>query len=1778
MKITIGNNKNINKAAVTEASEEVKAASEGKTELVKERRLCRRIYSGGYKKTIADFHGEPVFYKTEDGGYREIDNTLADSGDCLEAARNSFRTRFFKHAEGGKVLDVDQDGHTVELISLDAASRGCVAENCSEKARERTRSTVVFRGISDNSDLEYTVSADRVKENIVINSRAEKYEYSFAMNTSNLYAAASEDGSCLELRRRESAARQFYIPSPIMFDAAGAQSDAAYYEVSEENADRLIIKVIADADWINAEDRVFPVVIDPQIVVDNYYGGYGYNASRVSSYGASVFEYETYEGDKKINSKLWLYHDGTKTIDCRLIIKTRAIPKRLTAHVKRAVLELTTEQYSSGGNFIVGGSYYAGYSEGVQKISADITQFFNNAEEDVVIPIEHYAIRGELTDKNIKFHLPVLKIESDVDYYGGEENIRPATKTISGAGGMENVVYLADGGIRQYFTSLNVNSLMIPLNITHIFTNAVNSSPFGNGWRLNLERKLVKSDEDIVSNTLFTYTDEFGDQYQFIEKYYYIEEGKKVFIDKDDVSISLQGELTDDAGHKIQTCQYCCGYTLVSELDDFKGVEYVEQRQDEQIQLENYVNQYSQTLKTYVAVYANNGKIISRLNELSVSEYDRVLNDATNKYSNGLFVTESEALQLQSLYADSSNNSNDIPKAQFDYIVSQARSNLENVKSVFKDYFNKEAQLELLYRQMPVNYLKCEDGIISGFNKFGDLVLEADAYGNYIAIERDKDGLITEVYDDKNTMLAFEYVNGKLASITDSLGRKISYTYSGDKLIKVAFTDGKTLEFAYDSSADRINSVSSGDAVTEYLYDNAARLSQIITRSKPVSIGKEAVYNGNDYTETISKYDFSYDVNDITTIISDGENNAEKYQFNENGEILKYESSGSAGASVVTYYNYANRNQIISTTRQNSDPAVTVTRTYNDIRQITSEITDWQNISESVRVKTEVQYSYDLNNRLTEKKTYKYVETNGETKEIVAREKYGYNAQGMPVLTESYIEGEEQTGGINYEQKVYDDNGNVVKTISWNSLDSSSKFYSESEVAENGRVTADKDNTGATSAEYEYISGSNVVNSIKYPNGGKLAYGRNPYNFAVTSVTQSTAEGEANTNDIVYKNGLAVEVKCGSTVISYTYDGKGRKKSYAIDGVQQATYSYTDYSESGNAVIYGKTVQQTAQGDEIITSKTGAIGSDGRIKITESLEFAGTLQLNKVSTADGLVEEVMCNRKGTTTYLYDDYKNVTQVKTTKNSSTMLTEDYSYNEYGELAQKTLSGAVDRAYTYAYKDNAARDLEYVGFENYKFYPLSDVNGRNTGREIHNGTTKVAGEYITYRKVGDHATNMPASVWFASGTSTKDSIKYKYDSCGNIAEIMQNGHLVARYKYDSLNRLVREDNKPMNKTVLFTYDTAGNITERCEYAYTSKDGEELSELECTHHTYEYDGDRLMRYDDKPCMYDANGNMLAYCGRTATFDSMGRLQKYGETRMTYNGDGTRESKEYLTFTYDSAGRLIKQSDGLEFVYDNSGVIGLKYGENTYFYRRDCQGNIIALIDSSGAVVVEYKYDAWGNHEAEVASEEYVTLANLNPFRYRGYYYDSETGLYYLQTRYYDPEVGRFISRDSIEYADPETICGLNLYAYCGNNPVMFTDLCGTSWSSFWNGVKNFFTKDIPNFFTKTIPDFFTKTIPDFFKNTVWNDWIVNKLWNQFIVGTVWEKGLVPAWEWLNGDSWYQILIKNIVISTASTALGAVIGSAFGPVGTVAGAVIGILSGLLIGTVWDYFNLGFNT
>ena len=124
-----------------------------------------------------------------------------------------------------------------------------------------------------------------------------------------------------------------------------------------------------------------------------------------------------------------------------------------------------------------------------------------------------------------------------------------------------------------------------------------------------------------------------------------------------------------------------------------------------------------------------------------------------------------------------------------------------------------------------------------------------------------------------------------------------------------------------------------------------------------------------------------------------------------------------------------------------------------------------------------------------------------------------------------------------------------------------------------------------------------------------------------------------------------------------------------------------------------------------------------------------------------------------------------------------------------------------------------------------------------------------------------------------------------------------------------------------------------------------------------------------------------------------------------------------------------------------NNEVIGFSMNNNTYLYIKDMFKNVIAITNQAGVEMCQYHYDAYGNFIITPSIAGGEILGELNPIRYRSYYYDKETGLYYLKTRYYDPETCRFISMDDISYLDPQTLNGLNLYAYCLNNPIMYRD-----------------------------------------------------------------------------------------------------------------------------------------
>ena len=332
------------------------------------------------------------------------------------------------------------------------------------------------------------------------------------------------------------------------------------------------------------------------------------------------------------------------------------------------------------------------------------------------------------------------------------------------------------------------------------------------------------------------------------------------------------------------------------------------------------------------------------------------------------------------------------------------------------------------------------------------------------------------------------------------------------------------------------------------------------------------------------------------------------------------------------------------------------------------------------------------------------------------------------------------------------------------------------------------------------------------------------------------------------------------------------------------------------------------------------------------------------------------------------------------------------------------------------------------------------------------------FTYLKHGDHATSMPLTISYGKNTESgfvvKDRIKYKYDEMGNICEAYENGQFVTEYKYDALGRLVRENNKKLGKTFVFSYDNKGNILTRTEYAFTLKDDDFVKEATGEVFEYVYSGEKLVSYNGEAFAYDDIGNPTTYRGNTLTWRFGRRLTSFVTTTsetiaFDYNAEGKRIKKKGISYTYDSQGRLFAQSDGIEYFYDeNSSPIAFAYNGEVYYYKKDLLGNVIEILDIAGTTVVKYTYDAWGNHKVlnpngtENISTEFV--GNINPIRYRSYYYDTETGLFYVSSRYYDPQVGRFISADDISYLDPETIGGTNLYAYCLNNPVMYVDPTG--------------------------------------------------------------------------------------------------------------------------------------
>ena len=515
-----------------------------------------------------------------------------------------------------------------------------------------------------------------------------------------------------------------------------------------------------------------------------------------------------------------------------------------------------------------------------------------------------------------------------------------------------------------------------------------------------------------------------------------------------------------------------------------------------------------------------------------------------------------------------------------------------------------------------------------------------------------------------------------------------------------------------------------------------------------------------------------------------------------------------------------------------------------------------------------------------------------------------------------------------------------------------------------------------------------------------------------------------------------------------------------IDGVIESTYTVSpEYAEedivddNGEVITpAGELINKPSNGSAFLAkSKDLTNNQVFKYQYNDKGAIAEITVVNSTNLNDKIITEA---------FEYDDLGRVTVDSCTYHQGTATTIASEITYVDDATAPTADGRVN---TYVYKQNGLQKA--MTTNEYDFY-----------KRITQKNYKI-GKGFFYKDIQYDRTR-PSKVVDSKGLRINPNIlcetDYEYDSMGRISSI-DNGNPIT-YEYDAYGQLSKEVNNVLDKTFDYVYNGIGNILS----VKTTPTGGAATTTQFTYGDTAYP-DRLTKVGGKAITYDALGCPLSYDGKTFTWSkgklasvNSGALPIVNNYTYTYDAYGRRVQKAQTTtvlagmtpsqtltgtsYTYDHSGRMIREQvltsssvgniSTLEklYLYDESGVIGMIYTSGststTYYFQRNIQGDVVAIYDTNGNKVTEYAYDAYGN--CTILSTTNSTIANANPFRYRGYYYDSETGFYYLNARYYNPEWRRFISPDDTAYLDSETPNGLNLYCYCGNDPVNYADPSG--------------------------------------------------------------------------------------------------------------------------------------
>lgn len=929
-------------------------------------------------------------------------------------------------------------------------------------------------------------------------------------------------------------------------------------------------------------------------------------------------------------------------------------------------------------------------------------------------------------------------------------------------------------------------------------------------------------------------------------------------------------------------------------------------------------------------------------------------------------------------------------------------------------------------------------------------------------------------------------IAGLIRATTDPEGNVTEYDYYKDgvgkglvksKTLKDGNTVVNTVSYEYNAQLQVSKETTSFDisknlySVKEYEYDkfnNVTVTRDYGTGSTPATTVAEYDLLSRKTAEYAPNYSADKSHGSLTTYYPDGnkksetdaEGNVTSYVYDAYGQVIK--KTNPDGTMNLTAYDGLQREKATYFLGSENGTKQILTKTSYEFAGYNFDIYSALDTSASHSCKglktTKTTYITEnkqvISETLTDIKEHTiYEKTNGETKRTsayyangqlarqtdalgnITKYEYGY----LNKVTKTYTPfNTKSNGSVNYSvtENQYDKNGNVTlakQTVQKQDSDTVKYSVTENQYNAQGLLTqvtlsdgtsnGEKNitkyfynNAGIQTKMYTGLNSTNdsdyMTTNYEYDAWGHLVRttdstgynsGATTYDLNGNALTVTDANGNVTTNTYDALNRvLTANTICSDTSKnvskSYVYDNMGRVRSKTANGVQ-TSYQYD---------IFGRVYQELSP------------------KSFKGYFYEGVSQYAKEQLV-GINHQTMYS---STQYEYDAEMRIAQVKESGN----LTATYTYDANGNKVSETLANGVVSTYSYNGCNKVTKLVTKSGNSDISSYEYSYYLDGSDACKVRNENGTI--ETTSYDYDGLKRLTRES----ISNGKTADTYSYEYDDYGNRSKMVANGSEEYETVYDytvngKYTALLQKEIKTVEETSNATISDGLAISPTDLITSTAADA---------------------KTEETAYSYDANGNQITKTAEgkteTNTYDGLNQLIGFtdGETTASYkyNADGLRTSKtvdgKTINHIWDGSKQIIVDMDDSDWysaeVYVRGTNLLAKFSKQSgnvktdyQYYTQNAHGDVVNLTDSTGAITKSYKYDAFG-------VEQNIDDADTNAFRYCGEYFDAETGTIYLRARYYNPTIGRFISRDSYagEINDP---LSLNFYTYCENNPIYGID-----------------------------------------------------------------------------------------------------------------------------------------